>query len=132
MTVTLKLSECVFPIFQKGNTFWNNIECPDSVLFPWDHKSTYIRSPCFFSKLVSLTKTFWFPVLNCSCFQYNNTINTLSAHLFSQSKEVPPPQSIENAHALLFLGDKVTTDHISPAGSIARASTAAKYLQSKR
>uniref|UniRef100_A0A7N6AFL5 Iron-responsive element-binding protein 2 n=1 Tax=Anabas testudineus TaxID=64144 RepID=A0A7N6AFL5_ANATE len=46
--------------------------------------------------------------------------------------EVPPPQSIENAHALLFLGDKVTTDHISPAGSIARASAAAKYLQSKR
>ena len=50
----------------------------------------------------------------------------------SQSKDVPPPQSIENAHALLFLGDKVTTDHISPAGSIARVSAAAKYLQSKR
>uniref|UniRef100_A0A665URK1 Iron-responsive element-binding protein 2 n=1 Tax=Echeneis naucrates TaxID=173247 RepID=A0A665URK1_ECHNA len=83
----------------KGNTFWNNIDCPESILFPWDHKSTYIRSPCFFSKL---------------------------------SKEVPPPQSIENAHALLFLGDKVTTDHISPAGSIARVSAAAKYLQSKR
>lgn len=49
-----------------------------------------------------------------------------------QSKEVPPPQSIENAHALLFLGDKVTTDHISPAGSIARVSAAAKYLMSKR
>uniref|UniRef100_A0AAQ5ZKC5 Cytoplasmic aconitate hydratase n=1 Tax=Amphiprion ocellaris TaxID=80972 RepID=A0AAQ5ZKC5_AMPOC len=83
----------------KGNIFWNNIECPDSVVFPWDHKSTYIRSPSFFSKL---------------------------------SKEVPPPQSIENAHALLFLGDKVTTDHISPAGSIARVSAAAKYLLSKR
>uniref|UniRef100_A0A4W6CJL8 Iron-responsive element-binding protein 2 n=1 Tax=Lates calcarifer TaxID=8187 RepID=A0A4W6CJL8_LATCA len=47
-------------------------------------------------------------------------------------KEVPPPQSIECAHALLFLGDKVTTDHISPAGSIARVSAAAKYLLSKR
>ncbi|XP_034444854.1 iron-responsive element-binding protein 2 isoform X1 [Hippoglossus hippoglossus] len=84
---------------EKGNTFWNNIECPESVLFPWDHKSTYIRSPCFFSKL---------------------------------SKDVPPPHSIEGAHALLFLGDKVTTDHISPAGSIARVSAAAKYLMSKR
>ncbi|KAF3688530.1 Iron-responsive element-binding protein 2 [Channa argus] len=49
-----------------------------------------------------------------------------------ETKDVPPTQSIENAHALLFLGDKVTTDHISPAGSIARASTAAKYLLSKR
>ncbi|KAM9352506.1 iron-responsive element-binding protein 2 [Symphorus nematophorus] len=84
---------------EKGNTFWNKIECPESVVFPWDHKSTYIRSPSFFSKL---------------------------------SKEVAPPQSIENAHVLLFLGDKVTTDHISPAGSIARVSAAAKYLLSKR
>uniref|UniRef100_A0A672IKQ6 aconitate hydratase n=1 Tax=Salarias fasciatus TaxID=181472 RepID=A0A672IKQ6_SALFA len=84
---------------EKGNVFWNSVECPDGVVFPWDHKSTYIRSPSFFSKL---------------------------------SKEVPAPQSIENAHALLFLGDEVTTDHISPAGSIARVSAAAKYLLSKR
>lgn len=49
-----------------------------------------------------------------------------------KSKEVPAPQSIENAHVLLFLGNNVTTDHISPAGSIARASAAAKYLLSKR
>uniref|UniRef100_A0A8C7L219 Iron-responsive element-binding protein 2 n=1 Tax=Oncorhynchus kisutch TaxID=8019 RepID=A0A8C7L219_ONCKI len=84
---------------EKGNTFWNNLECPESVVFPWDPKSTYIRSPSFFNKLC---------------------------------KEVQPPQSIENAHALLFLGDKVTTDHISPAGSIARVSAAAKYLLSKR
>ncbi|KAK3526432.1 hypothetical protein QTP70_025464 [Hemibagrus guttatus] len=48
------------------------------------------------------------------------------------SKDVCPPGSIDNAHVLLFLGDKVTTDHISPAGSIARVSAAAKYLQSKR
>lgn len=52
--------------------------------------------------------------------------------LLSQSKEVPLPQSIENAHVLLFLGNNVTTDHISPAGSIARVSAAAKYLLSKR
>jgi aconitate hydratase len=49
-----------------------------------------------------------------------------------QSKEVQPPRSIEHAHALLFLGNKVTTDHISPAGSISRVSAAAKYLLSKR
>uniref|UniRef100_A0AAR2JIV3 Iron-responsive element-binding protein 2 n=1 Tax=Pygocentrus nattereri TaxID=42514 RepID=A0AAR2JIV3_PYGNA len=79
--------------------FWNNMDVPDSVLFPWDPKSTYIRCPPFFSKL---------------------------------SKEVSVPGSIDNAHALLFLGNKVTTDHISPAGSIARISAAAKYLQSKR
>ncbi|MGD9388749.1 MAG: aconitase family protein, partial [Gammaproteobacteria bacterium] len=38
---------------------------------------------------------------------------------------------IEGARALAVLGDSVTTDHISPAGSIASNSPAAKYLVSK-
>ncbi|XP_077173578.1 iron-responsive element-binding protein 2 isoform X1 [Paroedura picta] len=48
-----------------------------------------------------------------------------------QAKEPLPVESIENAHVLLHLGDSVTTDHISPAGSIARGSAAAQYLSSK-
>jgi aconitate hydratase len=35
---------------------------------------------------------------------------------------------IEGARALAVLGDSVTTDHISPAGNIAKSSPAAKYL----
>lgn len=42
--------------------------------------------------------------------------------------ELQPPRSILNAHVLLNLGDSVTTDHISPAGNIARTSAAARYL----
>ena len=38
---------------------------------------------------------------------------------------------IEGARVLAVLGDSVTTDHISPAGSIASNSPAAKYLVSK-
>jgi aconitate hydratase len=34
--------------------------------------------------------------------------------------ELEVKQPIENAYALLHLGDSVTTDHISPAGSIPR------------
>uniref|UniRef100_A0A8C0ANR9 Iron-responsive element-binding protein 2 n=1 Tax=Buteo japonicus TaxID=224669 RepID=A0A8C0ANR9_9AVES len=82
---------------EKGNKRWNLLEAPESTLFPWDLKSTYIRCPSFFDKLVK-------PV---------------------------SPQLIENAHVLLYLGDSVTTDHISPAGSIARSSAAAKYLTNK-
>jgi aconitate hydratase len=37
---------------------------------------------------------------------------------------------IRNARALALLGDSVTTDHISPAGNIAKSSPAAKYLMS--
>jgi aconitate hydratase len=40
-------------------------------------------------------------------------------------------QPIRGARALAVLGDSVTTDHISPAGSIASNSPAAKYLISK-
>jgi aconitate hydratase len=36
--------------------------------------------------------------------------------------------SISNARALMILGDSVTTDHISPAGSIKEASPGGKYL----
>lgn len=39
-----------------------------------------------------------------------------------------PAGNIDQARILLLLGDSVTTDHISPAGSIAEASPAGKYL----
>ncbi|HVT95008.1 MAG TPA: aconitate hydratase AcnA [Bryobacteraceae bacterium] len=39
-----------------------------------------------------------------------------------------PIQDITGAHVLALLGDSVTTDHISPAGSIAVDSPAGKYL----
>ncbi len=44
--------------------------------------------------------------------------------------EPPPMKPIEGARVLLLLGDSVTTDHISPAGSIPADSPAGKYLQS--
>ena len=45
------------------------------------------------------------------------------------TKELPSSlPSIKNASILLNLGDSVTTDHISPAGSIARDSPAARYV----
>jgi aconitate hydratase len=44
------------------------------------------------------------------------------------SVEPEMPGDIENARVLVFTGDSVTTDHISPAGSIPPDSPAAKYL----
>ncbi|XP_066155244.1 cytoplasmic aconitate hydratase-like [Euwallacea fornicatus] len=46
------------------------------------------------------------------------------------TKELPTNKSITGAKVLLNLGDSVTTDHISPAGSIGRTSPAARYLSS--
>jgi len=43
-------------------------------------------------------------------------------------REPQPLADIENARALAVLGDSITTDHISPAGSIKKSSPAGKYL----
>ncbi|XP_041925952.1 cytoplasmic aconitate hydratase [Alosa sapidissima] len=44
------------------------------------------------------------------------------------TRELKAPQTITDAYVLLNFGDSVTTDHISPAGNIARNSPAARYL----
>jgi aconitate hydratase len=46
----------------------------------------------------------------------------------SMSLEPKPLADIRGARVLAVLGDSVTTDHISPAGNIAKDSPAAKYL----
>jgi len=48
--------------------------------------------------------------------------------LMDLSPEPGPIEPIRGARVLLALGDSVTTDHISPAGSIASQSPAGKYL----
>ncbi len=45
--------------------------------------------------------------------------------------EPAPPRDIEGARVLALLGDSVTTDHISPAGSIAPWSPAGQWLQAR-
>ena len=48
---------------------------------------------------------------------------------FDDMPLVPPPvQDLRGARALAVLGDSVTTDHISPAGSIKKDSPAGRYL----
>ncbi|XP_065063994.1 cytoplasmic aconitate hydratase-like isoform X2 [Rhopilema esculentum] len=88
----------VYSKVKDGNPSWNSLDASDSLLYPWDEKSTYIKSPPFFDDMI---------------------------------KEVPPLRGIENARVLLNFGDSVTTDHISPAGSISRNSPAARYLGSR-
>ena len=46
----------------------------------------------------------------------------------TMTRQVPSPTDIAGARVLAVLGDSVTTDHISPAGSIPADSPAGKYL----
>src|SRR5260221_3575223 len=42
--------------------------------------------------------------------------------------EPPPVEQIAGARVLALLGDSITTDHISPAGAIKKASPAGEWL----
>lgn len=74
-----------------GSGNWQKLVAPETNLYPWDEKSTYIKSPPFFDGM---------------------------------TRELPVQRPIKDARVLLNLGDSITTDHISPAGSIARTSCA--------
>ena len=88
----------VYSKITNGNAQWNSLNAPESLLYPWDVQSTYIKSPPFFA---------------------------------SMTLDLPPVKGVDSANVLLNLGDSVTTDHISPAGSISRNSPAARYLGSR-
>ena len=58
----------------------------------------------------------------------NSTYVALPPFFSGLSTEPEPMRDIEGARVLVMLGDSVTTDHISPAGSIARTSPAGEWL----
>ena len=58
----------------------------------------------------------------------NSTYIKLPPYFENMPKNPPALADIQGARVLAVLGDSVTTDHISPAGSIAADSPAGKYL----
>jgi aconitate hydratase len=78
-----------------GDARWNALPVPESDLYAWDPKSTYIKRAPYFDDM---------------------------------AKAPAPAGDIAGARVLLLLGDSITTDHISPAGSIKKDSPAGKYL----
>ncbi|MCL7943008.1 aconitate hydratase AcnA [Marinobacter sp. ATCH36] len=81
-----------------GDETWKSLKAPESKVYEWSDKSTYIQHPPFFEGL----------------------------------KEEPDTiDDVKDANILALLGDSVTTDHISPAGSFKPDSPAGKYLQER-
>jgi aconitate hydratase len=93
-----EMFKSVYDKIKNGTENWNSLVVPDTKLYPWDEKSTYIHNPPFFQHVTS---------------------------------EPLPIHPVKDAYCLLNLGDSVTTDHISPAGSISIKSPAAKYLMDR-
>ena len=59
----------------------------------------------------------------------DSTYVSRAPYFDGMTREAKAPADINNARVLLNLGDFITTDHISPAGSIANDSPAARYLE---
>src|SRR5215212_107632 len=70
------------------------------------------------------------PVYGGQLFQWHprSTYIQEPAFFTDLSPEPPPIRPIKGARILALLGDSVTTDHISPAGSIKKDSPAGRYL----
>ena len=82
----------------RDQDLWNAIPAPAGRVYAWPH-STYIARPSFFDQV--------------------HHMDDLAAR---------PLGDILGARALLLLGDSVTTDHISPAGSFKPTTPAGQWL----
>ena len=69
------------------------------------------------------------PIGQRFAWEENSTYVRKPPYFYGMSREPQPIPDIEGARALVVLGDSVTTDHISPAGSIKRDGPAGAYLQ---
>jgi len=65
-------------------------------------------------------------------YEWNTTSTYIKHPPFFKNIEEKAPEEINNSNILLILGDSVTTDHISPAGSIINDSPAGKYLKERQ
>ncbi len=70
------------------------------------------------------------PVTGGDLYQWDDASTYIQEppFLVDLAADVEPVQPIQNARVLALLGDSVTTDHISPAGSIAKDSPAGRFL----
>jgi len=82
----------------EGPAEWKAVAAAAGVTYRWNMSSTYVQNPPYFSGLGDL------------------------------AAEAAPIADIRGARLLALLGDSVTTDHISPAGSIKEQSPAGEYL----
>jgi aconitate hydratase len=77
---------------------------------------------------------FWdkLQVAECTTYPWNSQSTYIKNPPYFEhfNLEVSPPEDVMGARAFLLLGDSVTTDHISPAGSIPVGYPAGQYLSS--
>nr|WP_016926599.1 aconitate hydratase AcnA [Rickettsia conorii] len=106
---------------------WPSKEEIDEVIANSINSSMFIEK---YSDIFSGTKE-WkdLQVTNSSTYNWNkNSTYINNPPYFKDIGSKNNIQDIKSAKILAILGDSITTDHISPAGSISKTSPAAKYL----
>jgi aconitate hydratase len=78
-----------------GDSNWQTMPVPAGDTYEWNERSTYIKKPPYFEKMVDPATSI---------------------------------RDLAGLRVLAMLGDSVTTDHISPAGSIPKETPAGRYL----
>jgi aconitate hydratase len=68
------------------------------------------------------------PVQQSGLYRWDDSSTYIRNPPYFSRSNAPDLDAIRGARLLVLLGDSVTTDHISPAGSIAASSPAARYL----
>jgi aconitate hydratase len=100
----------------EGTEAWKLLEVPAGALYLWDAASTYVREPPF---LAGFT-------VQPGAAPYDGAPR--GAAPSGGPDEPAGPGALVGARILAILGDSVTTDHISPAGSIGADTPAGRYL----
>jgi aconitate hydratase len=91
-----------------GDEHWQGMAAPTGAIYAWDPDSTYVQEPPYFEG-----------------------IGAAGTQAPQGPGGAPSVRDVVGARVLVMVGDSVTTDHISPAGSIPAASPAGQYLISK-
>ncbi|CDP05740.1 unnamed protein product [Coffea canephora] len=102
-------------------------EVVQSSVLPEMFKSTY--------EAITQGNAFWnqLSVPSSKLYEWdpNSTYIHQPPYFKDMTMDPPGPHGVKDAYCLLKFGDSITTDHISPAGSIHKDSPAAKYLMER-
>jgi len=104
-----------------GPKDWQAIKVASGKTYPWDNTSTYIQNPPYFNGIQKTATGLPTPERSPGA----KSENSGQSSGFAQAGGA---RDVKNARILALLGDSITTDHISPAGNIAKTSPAAKWL----
>ncbi|KYH12621.1 aconitate hydratase AcnA [Neorickettsia sp. 179522] len=96
-----------------GDRNWQELECTSSVTYKWDQNCTYIKRPPFFGSDDQVSFHDMPPKIDEKADHHSATFDI----------------SVSAARILAVFGDSITTDHISPAGTIPVRSPAGEYLK---